>query len=235
MLVEARAPPSPNLSFFEYACTCIRVYLYTCIRVYRLWRGVTLTGEVLHFGPSYLRRSHPGRACGRGAGPVRAYLPALRVGELRVRNPKNPRVNVTLKPEQYELVSRLAVLQKRSRADVLRDLFETVMPVLERVAVVSEAAVRASNQAKEGLRESVEAAEEAIRPHVLASLAQFDIFAQSLGGAAGEGSAGSPARAERPPESVPTPVAVTTGVRSLPRNGRRRVTSGVSRSARRKK
>jgi hypothetical protein len=141
-----------------------------------------------------------------------------------------------LSPEQYELVSRLARVQKRSRSDVLRDLFETVMPVLDRVAVVSEAAMRADAQARDGLRESVEAAEAAIRPHVLASMAQFDIFAQSLGEAAVAGGSAVPsARAERPPKGLPTPVAVTTGVRLLASKRQRKPVSGLSRSARRKK
>lgn len=86
----------------------------------------------------------------------------------------NPRINVTLPPEQYELVSRLAKMQRRSRSAVLLELLETVLPVLERVAVVGEAAQRAHAQAREGLRESVERAEATILPKLAEALEQAD-------------------------------------------------------------
>lgn len=89
---------------------------------------------------------------------------------------RNPRINVTLRPEHYELISRLAALQKRSRADVLRELFETVCPVLERVAVVGEAAQRAKVQALEGFRESTERAEATILPHLQSVMGQLDLL-----------------------------------------------------------
>lgn len=88
----------------------------------------------------------------------------------------NPRVNVTLRPEVYDLVSRLAKLQQRSRAAVLSELLHEVLPVLERVVVVGEAAKRAEVQAKEGLRESMEKAEAAILPHISAAMNQFDLL-----------------------------------------------------------
>jgi len=88
----------------------------------------------------------------------------------------NPRVNVTLTQEQYELLSRLGKLQKRSMASVLAELLAEVVPVLERVVVVGEAAQRAQVQAKEGLRESVERAEAAILPHITAAMDQFDLL-----------------------------------------------------------
>lgn len=123
-----------------------------------------------------------------------------------------PRVNVTLKPEDYALLSTLARQQKRSRADLLRDLFETIRPVLERVAVVSEAAQRAQSTAKQGLIESAERAEAELQPMVQKALGQFDLFLAEVQQQT-EGRTES-----QPPEAAaaaaPTPVPVITGVRS---------------------
>jgi hypothetical protein len=123
-----------------------------------------------------------------------------------------PRVNVTLTVTDYELLSTLARQQKRSRADMLRDLFETMRPVLERVAVVSEAAQRAQAQAKQGLIDSAEKAEAELQPLLDKALGQFDLFItdvqkQTAGASAERRTQGASA----PPQ---TPVPVITGVRS---------------------
>jgi hypothetical protein len=89
---------------------------------------------------------------------------------------RNPRVNVTLSPHQYDLLSRLAKSQSRSRSALLLELLETVVPVLERVVVITEAAQRVQVQAKEGLRASAERAEAAILPHVAEAMGQFDLL-----------------------------------------------------------
>jgi predicted DNA-binding protein len=91
----------------------------------------------------------------------------------------NPRVNVTLSPEQYALLTRLSKVQQRSRSAVLLELLEIVTPVLERVVVAVEAAQRAQVQATEGLRESVEAAEAAILPHVSSAMGQLDLLVEA--------------------------------------------------------
>ena len=118
-----------------------------------------------------------------------------------------PRVNVTLRQEDFDLVSKLAKQQRRSRADLLRDLFETIRPVLERVAVVTEAAQRAQATAKQGLVDSAEKAEAELLPMVQQALGQFDLFVADVQGQAG---------AKQPPQAAPpprTPVPVITGVR----------------------
>lgn len=151
-----------------------------------------------------------------------------------------PRVNVTLDQAAYDLLSTLARQQKRSRSDMLRDLFETMRPVLERVAVVSEAAQRAQATARQGMIDSAEKAEAELLPMVAKALGQFDMFVADVQAQA-EGrqqtaSAGGAAAA--PP---PTPVPVITGVRSSRTGGKtpRRVVRQVprkvaGRSARRK-
>ena len=91
---------------------------------------------------------------------------------------RNPRVNVTLTMQQYDLVSRLAKSQGRSRSAVLLELLETVTPVLQRVVVITEAAQRVQAQAKEGFRESAERAEAAILPQVTEAMGQFDLLVE---------------------------------------------------------
>ena len=151
-----------------------------------------------------------------------------------------PRVNVTLSVEDYELLSKLATQQKRSRADMLRDLFQTIRPVLERVAVVTEAALRAQATARQGLVQSAEKAEAELLPMVQQALGQFDLFIADVqaqaDGRQPQASTGGAAAA--PPA---TPVPVITGVRSSRTGGktpRRVVRQGprkvAGRSARRK-
>ena len=151
-----------------------------------------------------------------------------------------PRVNVTLSVEDYELLSKLATQQKRSRADMLRDLFQTIRPVLERVAVVTEAALRAQATARQGLVQSAEKAEAELLPMVQQALGQFDLFiADVQAQAEGRQQTASAAGAAAAPP--PTPVPVITGVRSS-RTGGKTPRKGVhqgprkvaARSARRK-
>ena len=130
-----------------------------------------------------------------------------------------PRVNVTLSVEDYELLSKLATQQKRSRADMLRDLFQTIRPVLERVAVVTEAALRAQATARQGLVQSAEKAEAELLPMVQQALGQFDLFiadvqAQADGRKPQTSAVGAVAA---PPA---TPVPVITGVRSSRTGGK---------------
>lgn len=63
-----------------------------------------------------------------------------------------PRVQVTLEPETHAVIERLAYLQKRSRGAVIADLLESVSPALTRTVALLEAAARAPEQVKEGLR-----------------------------------------------------------------------------------
>lgn len=62
-----------------------------------------------------------------------------------------PRIAVTLEPSTYEVIERLAVLQKRSRGAVVADLLESVSPALSRTVALLEAAQEAPERVKEGL------------------------------------------------------------------------------------
>ena len=126
-------------------------------------------------------------------------------------------MNVTLSPQQYDLLTRLSKVQERSRSAVLLELLETVTPVLERVVVAAEGAQRAQVMAREGLRESVERAEAAILPHVSAAMGQLDLLVESVQrgpGAPRRAPAETPSVARRsaaPRRAAPGPV--TTGAR----------------------
>ncbi|SRR5579883_1761442 len=127
----------------------------------------------------------------------------------------NPRVNVTLEPQQYELLSRLARAQRRSRSAILRELLELVIPVLGRVVVAVEGAQRAQEMARTGLRESVERAEAAILPHVQAAMGQLDLLVDQL-------TQGAPSRPADTPPSAPGEARVAARRRGRKRpNGQR--------------
>lgn len=139
-----------------------------------------------------------------------------------------PRVNVTLKPHQYELLTRLGRAQGRSRSAILLELLELVFPVLERVVVAVEGAQKAQDMARDGLRESVERAEQALLPHVAAAMGQLDAFVDQVAGLA------SPDRAtsERPPAGGPEAAGGRRSRSSDPRPVTRGSPRGVERPAR---
>jgi hypothetical protein len=83
-----------------------------------------------------------------------------------------PRVNLTLEPDHYEILTRLAKVQGTSRARIINELFKEVVPQLESVVVTLEqakaAAEKLTPEAKARLRakmqdkeaEALEAAQE---------------------------------------------------------------------------
>ena len=100
---------------------------------------------------------------------------------------RNPRVNVTVTPERYDLISRLAKIQSCSRSAILIELLDMVAPVWERVVVVAEAAQRAQVQAKEVLQDSLDRAEAEILPHVMQAQGQVDLLLQGVTRGPGKG------------------------------------------------
>jgi hypothetical protein len=118
-----------------------------------------------------------------------------------------PRIQVSLTIPQYELLRRLAKLQQRSMSAVVAELWESIHPVLERVAVVLQAAVRAQDSAREGLRAATELGEREMRPHVAAALGQLDLLAMDFEKA----TAVVPGRAQRDTVPPATPALVTRG------------------------
>lgn len=98
---------------------------------------------------------------------------------------KNPRINLTLTPERYELLKRLAGYQGSTMAGLVSETMEMMYPVMERVCVVLEAAKRAQETSKEGFRDSIAKAEAEMLPLMYQAVDQFDMFvdeaARSLG------------------------------------------------------
>ena len=98
---------------------------------------------------------------------------------------KNPRINITVTPERYELLKRLAGFQGTTMAGLVSETMELMYPVMERVCVVLEAASRAQESSKEGLRESIAKAEAELLPLLYQAVDQFDLFvdesAKSIG------------------------------------------------------
>jgi hypothetical protein len=127
----------------------------------------------------------------------------------------NPRIQVTMKRSQYELLKRLAKLQGRSMSAVVSELFDQLEPVYERIAVVLQAAVRAQASAKEGLVRATEQAEAEMAPHVAQAMGQLDLLVQTSQGWPGGAEAAS---MDAPLRQASNPRPVTRGS-GLPRTG----------------
>lgn len=108
----------------------------------------------------------------------------------------NPRINLTLTPHRYELLTRLAKLQGSSRAGIISETMELVYPMLERVCVVLEAAQRAQETRADGLREAVAKVEAELSPMLYEVASQFDLFMDQAGAAVGVDSPGESAMAQ---------------------------------------
>jgi hypothetical protein len=86
----------------------------------------------------------------------------------------NPRTNVTLSPSLDLLVQRLAVHQRCSKAQVLRELLETVQPSLTRAVALMDAAAKASPEVLAGLAKSFERAQERAEDVLAGAISRID-------------------------------------------------------------
>ena len=69
---------------------------------------------------------------------------------------------LSLQPKLYELVTRVARAQGKSRAKVIHELVQEVAPALERIVVLSELYANAAAAPKEGLRRALTTVEESL-------------------------------------------------------------------------
>lgn len=125
-----------------------------------------------------------------------------------------PRVNVTLEPHRYELLKRLAALQGVSMSYLISDLLDTVAEPLERVCVVLEAASKAPQNVKEGLRTALDKAEREFLPRAAEVMDQADLFFAVATERLTEGGAGDGAGRAAPATgtgTAPDPRPVTRG------------------------
>ena len=72
----------------------------------------------------------------------------------------NPRTQVTLSPQLDVLVIELARLQRVSKSQVLRELFEAAEPALRRAVALMQAASMASEALRSTLRQSLDQAQD---------------------------------------------------------------------------
>ena len=104
-----------------------------------------------------------------------------------------PRLALTLPQHRYDLLKRLAGLQGVSMASVVSELLDECYPVLERVVLALEAAQKASEGARSGLKDACDKALEELEPYRVAASDQFDMFMdgimQKTEAAAGDSSA----------------------------------------------
>jgi len=134
-----------------------------------------------------------------------------------------PRIQVTVTESQYQLLRRLAKLQSRPMGQLLSELVDQMEPVYERVAVVLQAAVRAQDSMREGLRTATESAEAELSPLLAKAMGQMDLLVAAA--EAEPAIAPQSVASGAPPPSTPSPV---TRGSDLPQPTPKARTSGPS-------
>ncbi len=147
---------------------------------------------------------------------------------------ENPRVNVTLSVSLDSLVGRLALQQRVSKSQVLRELLEAAEPGLQRAVALMDAAQTASREVRSGLAGRLERGLEIAEDTAAMLLSRLDRTTADLVSQAEAVRGKRPARAgaaegprlrgERRP-GAPNPPASNRGVKST-RKGTRRATAG---------
>lgn len=87
-----------------------------------------------------------------------------------------PRITITLDENKHRLLSKLSELQGVSMSSIVVDFLDSVVPVLERVAVVLQNAKDAPQSVKDELRKSAEQAENDFLPHAADVMGQLDLL-----------------------------------------------------------
>jgi hypothetical protein len=138
----------------------------------------------------------------------------------------NPRINVTLSPSLDLLVQRMAVHQRVSKSQVLRELLEAAEPALQRAVILMDAASKASGQVLSGLADRMTRDQDLAEQQAAAMLARLDSAHHDLVSQAEQIEGRRPKR--RAPRSVPRssdPPASNRGVKSV-KTERGRATAG---------
>lgn len=148
-----------------------------------------------------------------------------------------PRITITLDPQAYEVVSRLAAANRKSMSSVVTDFLDLARPQMERMVTILESARSAPDQARASIRKSLDRAESVLLPVLLEAIEQQDLFlVEELGldpsdlagmqPAPAGGVGGAKRSARRSPE-VSTPRPVTRGVGS-PKQAKKTAAKGGS-------
>ena len=149
-----------------------------------------------------------------------------------------PLIAVRLRPHVFEVYSRLAALQGRSRGGVVAEILETVYEPLMRTVALLEAARDAPVEVRQGLKRTLEDMERELVGAAGSSLAQMDLLVDRLmEHPVGEGA--TPGATPRPGAlsrqkigerggSTPVPVTRGSGRLFVQQSGRRKRTPGGS-------
>jgi hypothetical protein len=133
----------------------------------------------------------------------------------------NPRVQVTLSPSLDALVRRMAVHQRVSKSQVLRELLEAAEPALQRAVVLMDAATKATAEVRAGLARSLERAQDVAEDSLAVHFSRMERMTDDLVSKAEAVRGRRPARrgaAPRPGASPggESPPASNRGVKSVP-------------------
>jgi hypothetical protein len=93
---------------------------------------------------------------------------------------EKPRITITLEPEHYAILQRMAKAQGGSMSRIVTDMVSELAPMLDRVAMSLEAAAKAQQGMKASIRRAAEQAEEDMRPLLETARSQFDFFAAEM-------------------------------------------------------
>jgi len=153
-----------------------------------------------------------------------------------------PRITVTLEPRTYDVVSRLARANGQSMSKVITDFLLVAEGQMQRAVVILEAAAGASDQARQGVRRTLERAESALVPALLQAIEQQQLELDELSHESGldpaeirehladarlaDSGRGRVAGANRAPSP---PVPVTRGV-GTPKRAKAKVQKGTRRA-----
>lgn len=99
----------------------------------------------------------------------------------------NPRVTVTLHPEDYAILEALAKTQGVSKSSLLAEIWSMACPVMARVAKLLIEAKTAQASVKDGIREATEQALKEIEPMAAQVMMNFDLFEEAIRDSIAEG------------------------------------------------
>lgn len=136
-----------------------------------------------------------------------------------------PRLAITLEPEQYQVLQRLASVQGGSMSRIVAEMLTEMLPMLVKVTEAMEAAQKAQEGMKATIRTAAEQAERDMQPLVATAIAQFDHFTQEMGRLV---DAGSGTSAERAGTASPPRAARGRGRTAAAVTGPRPVITGAT-------
>lgn len=91
-----------------------------------------------------------------------------------------PRITISLEPDQYEALRRLAELQKAPMSRIVSELLAEVTPVLGRLADTIETALKAQADLKEHVRSAASDFERDVNPLHELLKNQLDLFSGEI-------------------------------------------------------